>query len=148
MKKLLLIILISNYLLSSCSVDWNDGKDKRIAELEKTIQDDTFQKNKECIEYYEKNRESLYWENSHISTVSLWFSKELSSCFYAYSVRNWDLRTTQFLIDDLFKKESIFTSSLVVDNPQEEQAEWKRFHDKITVLKWSCPEKDPLCLFE
>ena len=60
MKKLLLIILISNYLLSSCSVDWNDGKDKRIAELEKTIQDDTFQKNKECIEYYEKNRESLY----------------------------------------------------------------------------------------
>ncbi|MCA9377855.1 hypothetical protein KC711_02975, partial [Candidatus Peregrinibacteria bacterium] len=34
MKKILPIFLASLLLLSSCSVDWNDEKDKKISELE------------------------------------------------------------------------------------------------------------------
>ena len=36
MKKLLPFLLISSLILSACSIDWNDEKNKKIAELEKT----------------------------------------------------------------------------------------------------------------
>jgi hypothetical protein len=39
MKKLLPIFLIPLILLSSCSIDWNDEKDKKIAELEQKVQE-------------------------------------------------------------------------------------------------------------
>lgn len=59
MKKLTLL-LIPLLLLSSCSIDWNDEKDTKIAELEKQIQDDTFKKNVECNDYFEKNKERIF----------------------------------------------------------------------------------------
>lgn len=37
MKKYIPLLLITSLLLSSCSIDWNDEKDKRIAELEEKI---------------------------------------------------------------------------------------------------------------
>jgi hypothetical protein len=37
MKKILPILLTSLLLLSSCSIDWNDEKDKKISELEGII---------------------------------------------------------------------------------------------------------------
>ena len=57
MKKLLPFILISSLLLSACSIDWNDEKDKKIAKLEKQIQDDLFKKKQEC-EKYQKSIQS------------------------------------------------------------------------------------------
>lgn len=44
----LILLLIPLFLLSSCSIDWNDEKDKKIAELQKQIQNDTFKKKDEC----------------------------------------------------------------------------------------------------
>lgn len=37
MKKYLALGLLSSILLTSCSVDWNDEKEKRIGELEKQV---------------------------------------------------------------------------------------------------------------
>lgn len=48
MKKLLPFILLAPLLLSACSIDWNDEKDIKIAELEKQVQDDLFEKKKDC----------------------------------------------------------------------------------------------------
>jgi hypothetical protein len=44
----LTLLLIPMILLSSCTIDWNDEKDTKIAELEKQVQDDTFKKKQEC----------------------------------------------------------------------------------------------------
>lgn len=43
---LLLIPLL--LFMTSCTIDWNDEKDKKIAELEKQVQDDIFNKKQEC----------------------------------------------------------------------------------------------------
>ena len=55
----LTLLLIPLILLSSCTIDWNDKKDAKIAELNAKIEtqkeeikkvkdDDLFKKNKEC----------------------------------------------------------------------------------------------------
>jgi hypothetical protein len=51
----LTLLLIPLILLSSCTIDWNDEKDKKIAELEKQNielktkdDDEIFRKNIEC----------------------------------------------------------------------------------------------------
>lgn len=46
--KLTPFLLIPLLFLSSCSIDWNDAKDAKIAELEKQVQDIPFQKKIEC----------------------------------------------------------------------------------------------------
>lgn len=58
MKKILPILLISVLLLSSCSIDWNDEKDKRISEVENQnmelkaqLNTVIFEKQKECLTY-------------------------------------------------------------------------------------------------
>jgi hypothetical protein len=45
----LTLLLIPLIFLSSCTIDWNDEKNKKIAELEKQIQNDKFKKNQECF---------------------------------------------------------------------------------------------------
>jgi hypothetical protein len=54
--KSLTLIIIPLILLSSCSIDWDDEKDKEIAELEKQVTElksspHFFEKQKECITY-------------------------------------------------------------------------------------------------
>ena len=51
----LTLLLIPLLFLSSCSIDWNDEKDKKIVELEKQVtelkeknDDEIFKKNIEC----------------------------------------------------------------------------------------------------
>lgn len=58
MKKILPILLVTVFLLSSCSIDWNDEKDKRISEVEKQNMElksqlniVIFEKQKECLTY-------------------------------------------------------------------------------------------------
>jgi cytochrome c-type biogenesis protein CcmH/NrfG len=56
----LTLLLIPLILLSSCTIDWNDEKDAKIAVLEKQItelkeknDDGLFKKNKECFQMKE-----------------------------------------------------------------------------------------------
>lgn len=56
----LTLLLIPLILLSSCTIDWNDEKDAKFAELEKQIQDDTFKKNMECSQLFEEKKEKVY----------------------------------------------------------------------------------------
>lgn len=58
MKKILPIFLIPIILLSSCTIDWNDEKDKKIAELEKQTQELQIHK-----ENKQKNDEGLFERN-------------------------------------------------------------------------------------
>jgi hypothetical protein len=51
MKHFLALGLLTSLLLTSCSVDWNDANVKKIGELEKQVQDDTFKKKEECAKY-------------------------------------------------------------------------------------------------
>lgn len=39
MKKIFASLLFVSLILSSCSIDWNDEKDKKIAELQKQVED-------------------------------------------------------------------------------------------------------------
>ena len=66
MKKIFPILLISALLLSSCSIDWNDEKDKKISELEKQInqlseksKNDVFQKRNFCSNQYDSLKKNL-----------------------------------------------------------------------------------------
>ena len=47
-SSLLAITLIGTLFLASCSVDWNDEKEKKIVELEKKLNNDIFKKKNEC----------------------------------------------------------------------------------------------------
>lgn len=56
--KTLTLLLIPLLFLTSCTIDWNDEKDKKIAELEKQVQDlkntsspFIFERQKECLTY-------------------------------------------------------------------------------------------------
>ena len=56
----LTLLLIPLILLSSCTIDWSDEKDTKIAELEKQVtelqnkkDDGLFKKNKECYQMKE-----------------------------------------------------------------------------------------------
>jgi hypothetical protein len=60
MRKLSLLLIPLLFFMTSCTIDWNDEKDAKIAELKKQIQDDTFKKNLECNEYFEKNKERIF----------------------------------------------------------------------------------------
>ena len=57
--KPLTLLLIPLLFLSSCTIDWKDEKDEKIAELEKQIQDDTFKKKQECIKIEPEMRKQL-----------------------------------------------------------------------------------------
>jgi hypothetical protein len=47
MRKLLLI-LIPLLFLSSCTIDWNDEKDKKITELEKQVTNNNIELQEKC----------------------------------------------------------------------------------------------------
>jgi hypothetical protein len=55
----LTLLLIPLIFLSSCTIDWNGEKDKKIAELQKQIQDDAFNKKQECIKLEPEMRKQL-----------------------------------------------------------------------------------------
>jgi hypothetical protein len=95
MKKITLILtIIISLLLTSCSIDWNDEKDKKISELEKQIQNDTFEKNNQCIKYKEEiNNEikkrnlemtfktSEYSQVHEENIIEIFYSKKYNTCY-------------------------------------------------------------------
>jgi len=138
----LTLLLIPLILLSSCSIDWNGEKDKKIAELEKQIQDDTFKKKQECSSYFHKieedEKEYVLTEKDFSSIESVFYSKKHNTCLYAvhrYNVGDW---SNWFLIFNYLSKELMYTSWLInVSSNQEDynyaQLSWK---NKTKELKW------------
>ncbi len=130
--------------LSSCTIDWNDEKDVKTAELEKQIQDDTFKKKKDCLDL----SDSLIkiYKSDIDSSVESFYSQKLNTCIFAYVSQprvpaNYDPNdpvnpaSYKMIIDWLSKAVIMSTDSF---------EEWK---NKLTDLKETCPKNDPLCLF-
>lgn len=88
------LLLIPLLFLSSCTIDWNDEKDKKIAELQKQIQDDTFKKKQECLSL--KNIVDAEYKSYPPELIQdvweIFYSKNKSSCFAIISLtiaNNW-----------------------------------------------------------
>lgn len=88
----LTLLLIPLILLSSCTIDWNDEKDKKIAELEKQItelkeknDDELFKKKQECSKYTEKLKAEAEKETEDMTKalIDTIYYKELKEIFYS-----------------------------------------------------------------
>ena len=106
MRSLTLTLLIPLLFLSSCTIDWNDEKDTKIAELENQIQDDTFKKKQECAEKSEKynklvEEENTWFSNFEYSVVEMFYSKVKNDCLWILKQDfSWNntMKTMYFLI--------------------------------------------------
>ena len=111
----LTLLLIPLLLLSSCTIDWNDEKDKKIAELEKQVQDKTFQKKQECSKIINSIENS--W-----AVLDIFYSSVRNSCLYR--TLEWENQ----IIIDFYTKEPIF-KNIQFSNEKE-------FFEKLKELKW------------
>ncbi len=120
MKKILIISLL--LILSSCSIDWNWEKDKRIAEqnnkitiLEKQIQDfkkenenenDLFKKKQECAKYQDeiikelKNPDFIMKELDPV-IEQIFYSPVMKTCLYSFRYLKWDYCNRDDLTQEL-----------------------------------------------
>lgn len=108
--KSLTLILIPLILLSSCTIDWNDENDKRIAELEKQVtelkkknDDDLFKKKQECLQTFKK----LY---SDESPKEIFYSEKATSCFAI--IDKWVGDKRAFVIYDILSQKTLYLFSV------------------------------------
>lgn len=102
MKKIISISLLSVLLLSSCSIDWNDEKAKKISKLENEIKNDIFKKRKECavldkemLEFAQEFRSTIY------EVQEIFYSPKRNSCMFI-----WDTGYEYYLFD-YFSRENL-----------------------------------------
>lgn len=123
MKYLFPVLILSTIFFSSCSIDWNNEKDKKIIALEQQIQNDLFKKKQECSKMsipIQANQEIL----------DLFYSSERNSCIYR--ILEWNEQT----VWDGYTKEYIFKKSAFWNDDE--------FFKKLKELKWEFPDNDPL----
>lgn len=113
--KSITLLLIPLLFLSSCTIDWNDEKDKKIAELEKQIQDDNFKKKQEC------GKISISTQPNQ-EILDIFYSPKLNSCIYR--ILEWNEQT----VWDAYTKEYIFKKSVFWNDEE--------FFKKFKELKW------------
>lgn len=109
MKKIISLSLLSVLLLSSCSIDWNDEKAKKISEqdnkiskLEKQIEDDLFKKKQECATLNKKMLEFAQEFRSDIYEIQeIFYSPKLNSCMFI-----WDSGYEYYLFN-YFNRENL-----------------------------------------
>lgn len=89
----LTLLLIPLIWLSSCTIDWNDEKDKKITELEKQVielkeknDDELFKKQQECQSYLWKMQDSDSFSNfgdeNWIFINRIFYSEVKNTCIY------------------------------------------------------------------
>ena len=111
--KTLTLLLIPLLFLTSCTIDWNDEKDKKITELNqkfeeqkeeirRTQDDGIFKKKKECSEYENKMMEDI--NNPTYTRHKL--DPELNEIFYS------PIRKSCIYIYETFPIESCLNSNL------------------------------------
>ncbi len=149
MNKILFIwVLITSFLLGSCSVDWKDEKEKRITELEKQVQDlkkwkenDLFNKKKECLKFKSEIITSLK-ETENLD--ELFYSPKKNSCISRIT-NFWKLE--KVILNDVLTGEALeanFNYSCVNLNKENSYYElWdicykqaEKFELYIKELKW------------
>lgn len=87
MRKIIVLLIMLTFVLSSCSIDWNDEKDKKIAKLEKQIQDDTFEKKQECAKKSDTYKKLIDEKNAILndfeySFIESFYSMEKNDCLW------------------------------------------------------------------
>lgn len=141
MKKIFVLFSLI-FILSSCSIDWNWEKDKKIAELGKQVsefkkaqENDLFERNKECYQLTNEIKSDLESEEWFMKVTEIFYSKQEKTCFYViwkqpFIERLWKYEQQYFLIN-LFTKEVVEThySESKLDNLD-------KFNQKIKELKW------------
>ncbi len=143
------LLLIPILILSGCTIDWRDEKDKKIEELEKQIQNDTFKKKQECIKFepemrkqlesYERYSDREDWTTLYLSEV--FYSPSRETCLFKSEFIYWDSEEKTYVleINDYFTKEIVF----------EKICQWSKkegynnysqcsetFASKVQELKW------------
>ncbi len=118
MSKFWIILLIPLLFLSSCTIDWNSEKDKKIKELEKQIielkeknNDTSFKRKKDCHELYEKILGPSLREISPKASINIFYSEQTSSCLTMFDW--WTDNERNFVIYDILAQKQLF--SFVVD---------------------------------
>ena len=81
------LILMPLLFLSSCTIDWNGEKDKKIAELKKQVielkeknDDESFKKKQECIQ------EAAKIQQNNVRFNEIFFSQKRNSCVVSYQL--------------------------------------------------------------
>lgn len=137
MKKILTIFL-TFFLLSSCSIDWNWEKDKKISELEKQISElnkklesDLFKKKQECVEYKE---EMLKFAKKYYKVQEYESKLEIEEIFY--STKNNSCYFTTILDEGKNKFKTIFDYFWQKLYMQSSLYESQRLYQEVKYLKW------------
>ncbi len=81
--KNLILLLIPLIFLTSCTIDWNDEKDKKILELEKQIQDDTFKKKQECTKYIPTLENKIKEKEKNLNVDGDFYHETIDEIFYS-----------------------------------------------------------------
>lgn len=131
--KLTLLLIPLLFFMTSCTIDWNDEKDKKIAELEK--QNSNFEKNMECL-----NKKDLMLEFWKTKYPSLWSIEEIiykdNNCYFIWrDTRNIDTNISRdFLILFDFLNQTVI-SETPISMSWDKMDNWE-FDKKIKELKW------------
>ena len=135
MKKIIVLLIMLTFVLSSCSIDWNDKKDKRIIELENKVEE--IRKEKESDLFYKKQECKKYQDTAFLflkewdEIDSIFYSKKLNSCLFSFityetvSLEGFDRDYPIHVIRDIFTLEYIFR-----------ETDYPLWQEKIKELKW------------
>ncbi len=165
MKKIISLSLLSILLLSSCSIDWNDEKDKKISsqndkisKLEKQLEDnkkekedDLFKKKQECIKLTDsliKKTEETWKEFPTLwkfSFEQVFYSTKYNNCLWiknsSHEYKNWWSLTHKALYEvwnDSGSSKAIDWCDIafVITNSDINPNSCDDFYNKIKELKW------------
>lgn len=81
MKKYLALGLISSLLLTSCSVDWNDAKEKKIGELERQIVNNNLNLQEKCSKKTKEYFDSQWFNSKDGDIYENHYNNYLGKCF-------------------------------------------------------------------
>lgn len=126
--KLTPILLIPLLFLSSCTIDWNDEKDKKITELNTKIEewkeeikkvkdDELFKKNKECFNLKDNIEKSAKTADNFIRVQTIFYSPIIKSCIWELIYQSYDKATFEkipwdywSILQNLFSNEGLMNS--------------------------------------
>jgi hypothetical protein len=136
--KIIFLPILLSFIFSGCTVDWNnelknqnESLKTEVAELRKTIDDESFSKKQECVKYKDKFEQDLkikekelrsedYFRNETL--VEIFYSKHAKSCFaVSQYLERWKSDTTLdsdgYYITDLLSGDvTIYTGKSIAES--------------------------------